>query len=213
MPFQYSFEEKTEMLLIFGECGRDATLAAETYAARFPQNRAPNHQIFKSLVSSLRERGTFQQSAKSFINPTITHDINQARVLNLVENNPHIGSREISSQIGISKSSVLRILKKHQYHPYHLELHQELHGEDFANRVAFCEWAEEKIRNDEHFFERVVFTDECCVKNNGAVNKHNLHYWAIQNPHWMREQDIQNRWSLNVWGGVVNNRIVGPFFF
>jgi hypothetical protein len=28
----------------------------------------------------------------------------------------------------------------------------------------------------------------------------------------MREQDIQNRWSLNVWGGVVNNRIVGPFF-
>jgi hypothetical protein len=103
MPFQYSFEEKTEMLLIFGECGRDATLAAETYAARFSQNRAPNHQIFKSLVSSLRERGTFQQSAKSFINPTITHDINQARVLNLVENNPHIGSREISSQIGSAK--------------------------------------------------------------------------------------------------------------
>jgi hypothetical protein len=63
-----------------------------------------------------------------------------------------------------------------------VELHQELHGQDFANRVAFCEWAE----------ERVVFTDECCVKNNGAVNKHNLHYWAIQNPHWMTEQDIQN---------------------
>jgi hypothetical protein len=149
----------------------------------FRKNRAPNHQIFKSLVSSLRERGTFQQSTKSFINPTITHDINQARVLNLVENNPHVGSREISSQIGISKSSVLRILKKHD-----LELHQ-------------------------HFFERVVFTDECCVKNNGAVNKYNLHYWAIQNPHWMREQDIQNRWSLNVWGGVVKNRIVEPFFF
>jgi hypothetical protein len=33
MPFQYSFEEKTEMLLIFGECGRDATLAAETKAS------------------------------------------------------------------------------------------------------------------------------------------------------------------------------------
>jgi hypothetical protein len=55
MPFQYSFEENTEMILIFGECGRDATLAAETYAARFPQNRAPNHQIFKLLLSSLRE--------------------------------------------------------------------------------------------------------------------------------------------------------------
>jgi hypothetical protein len=146
-------------------------------------------------VSSLRERRTFQQNTKSFINPTVTHDVNQAKLLNLVENNPHIGSREISSQTGISKSSVLRIKKKkkHEYHPYHLELHQELHGEDLANRVAFCEWAEKKIRNAEHFFERVVFTDECCVKNNGVVNKYNLHYWAIQNPHWMREQDIQNR--------------------
>jgi hypothetical protein len=78
MSFQYSFEEKTEMLLIiFRECDRDATLAAETYAARFPQNRAPNRQIFKSLVSSLHERRTFQQNTKSFINPTITHDVNQ----------------------------------------------------------------------------------------------------------------------------------------
>jgi hypothetical protein len=40
-----------------------------------------------------------------------------------------------------------------------------------------------------------------------------MHYWAVENPHWMRQQDHQNRWSLNVWGGVVNNRIVGPFFF
>jgi hypothetical protein len=59
------------MLLIFGECARDATLAAETYAARFPQNRAPNYQIFTSLVSSVRERGTFQQNTKSFKNPTL----------------------------------------------------------------------------------------------------------------------------------------------
>jgi hypothetical protein len=79
------------------------------------------------------------------------------------------------------------IVTKCLVHPYHLEPHQELHGEDFPNRVTFCEWAEEKIRNDEHFFERVVFTDVGCVKNNGAVNKHTLHYWAIQNPHWMKQ--------------------------
>jgi hypothetical protein len=102
--------------------------------------------------------------------------VTKCLVLNLLENNPHIGSREISSPTGISKSSVLRILKKHKYHPYHLELHQEFYGEDFANRVAFCEWTEGKIRNDKHFFERVVFTDEYCVKNNGAVNNSYLHY-------------------------------------
>jgi hypothetical protein len=42
-----------------------------------------------------------------------------------------------------------------------MELHQELHGEDFANRVAFCEWAEEKIRNNELFFLK-----ELCLPTN-----------------------------------------------
>jgi hypothetical protein len=78
-------------------------------------------------------------------------------------------AERLALKLGSAKV-VFRIKKKHEYHPYHLELYQELHGEDFANRVAFCEWAEEKIRNDEHSFERVVFTDECRVKNNGVVN-------------------------------------------
>jgi hypothetical protein len=53
----------------------------------------------------------------------------------------------------------------------------------------FASWQRKKSGMMNIFFERVVFTDKCCVKNNGAVNKHNLHYWAIQNSHWMREQD------------------------
>lgn len=200
------------MILIYGECGRNAVLAAETYAMRFENHNHPSPQIFKTLVKSLREIGSFKSKAKVYTNQTATHEINEARVLNLIENNPHIGSREISTETEISKSSVLRILKKYHYHPYHIELHQELHGEDFENRVTFCEWAEERIRNDEHFFDRVLFTDECSFKNNGSVNKHNLHYWSVQNPHWMREQNNQNRWSLNVWGGCCKQSDRGTVF-
>jgi hypothetical protein len=74
-----------------------------TPAARFPQNRAPNHQIFTSLVSSVRERGTFQQNTKSFINPTVTHDVNQARLLNLVKNNPDIVAETVALELGSAK--------------------------------------------------------------------------------------------------------------
>jgi hypothetical protein len=58
-------------------------------------------------------------------------------VLNLVENNPHIGSREISSQIGISKSSVLRILKKQEYHPYY--------GGQKMLAVIVCQFKKKKL--------------------------------------------------------------------
>jgi hypothetical protein len=30
---------------------------------------------------------------------------------------------------------------------------------------------------------------------------HNMHYW-------MRQEKIQNRWPLNVWGGIINNTTV-----
>jgi hypothetical protein len=198
MPFQYSFEEKVEMILIYDECLRNDVLAAETYAARFPNHNHPSPQIFKTLLTSLRERGSFQGKKKIVNNHVVANELNQARVLNMIENDPHISSRDISTQLEISISSFVRILSKHKFHPYHMELHQELHGDDFQNRVAFCEWAEERIRNEENFFERVLFTDESTFKNNGSVNKHNMHYWAAENPHWTRQQDHQNRWSLNV---------------
>ncbi|EFN66312.1 hypothetical protein EAG_00126, partial [Camponotus floridanus] len=83
----------------------------------------------------------------------------------------------------VSKRSVLRILRRHKFHPYHLSLHQELHGMDFVNRVRFCQWAQQQIRNNESFFDNVLFTDEAAFTNHGNVNLRNMHMWAVENPH------------------------------
>ncbi|RLU16752.1 hypothetical protein DMN91_010820 [Ooceraea biroi] len=39
-----------------------------------------------------------------------------------------------------------------------------------------------------------------------------MHYWAPENPHWMREIDHQRRWSINVWCGILGNQVIGPYF-
>ncbi|XP_025270745.1 uncharacterized protein LOC112639812 [Camponotus floridanus] len=39
-----------------------------------------------------------------------------------------------------------------------------------------------------------------------------MHYWSIQNPHWLREVEHQRQWSVNVWCGIVGDKIVGPYF-
>jgi hypothetical protein len=36
-----------------------------------------------------------------------------------------------------------------------------------------------------------------------------MHYWAVENPHWMRQRQTQNYWSLNVWGGLIDNKVIG----
>ncbi|EFN64048.1 hypothetical protein EAG_09261, partial [Camponotus floridanus] len=109
------------------------------------------------------------------------------------------------------RSSIQRILKRQKYHPYHLILSQELSMADYDHRVTFCEWLQGVMEND--FLCKILFSDEATFMNSGHVNKHNMHYWAVENPHWMRSVPFQHRWSLNVWCGIIGDFVIGPYFF
>ncbi|KAJ8913985.1 hypothetical protein NQ315_008977 [Exocentrus adspersus] len=45
------------------------------------------------------------------------------------------------------------------------------------------------------------------------VNRQNCRSYAETNPHWIVEQHTQHRAKLNVWAGVIEDRIIGPIFF
>jgi hypothetical protein len=68
------------------------------------------------------------------------------------------------------------------------------------------------LQTDQTFFQNVRFTDEATLKNHGQVNTRNVHYWATENPRWLRQVEHQRQWSVNVWYGVSGNRIIGPYF-
>jgi hypothetical protein len=69
---------------------------------------------------------------------TRTDEAAEVAVLSAVASNPHLNTRLIESYSGISKTSVHRILELHKFHPFHVSLHQKLHGNDFQNSVQFC---------------------------------------------------------------------------
>ena len=39
-----------------------------------------------------------------------------------------------------------------------------------------------------------------------------MHYWSVENPHWLRQVEHQRPWSVNVWCGILGTRIIGPHF-
>lgn len=133
-------------------------------------------------------------------------------MLAAVEQNPNLSTRQLHRLTGISRQSILKILHRHKYHPFHISLHQELHGNDFRLRVEFCEWAVQQIQVNPNFFANVLFSDESTFTNHGAVNRHNMHYWSVQNPHWLRQVERQRPWSINVWCGIIGNKLIGPYF-
>jgi hypothetical protein len=46
MPFNYSLEEKVDMILIYGEAHQNAVVAERLYAERFPLRNHPQKKIF-----------------------------------------------------------------------------------------------------------------------------------------------------------------------
>ena len=40
-----------------------------------------------------------------------------------------------------------------------------------------------------------------------------MHYWANENPRWMRTVPFQHPWSANYWCGIVGDHFIGPYFF
>lgn len=206
-----SVEEKIEMIFIYGECRRNVNDAVAMYAERFPDRRAPSRASFYRVVGDFTQNGSVQPKKRKR-QATVNNEANQIAVLAAIALNPEVSSRSIARDSGISQTSVMRILKINKFHPYHICLHQELHGNDFANRMVFCQWVHERLQLNRNFLRHVLFSDESTFTNHGNVNKHNMHYWSVENPHWLREVEHQRPWSVNVWCGIMENRLIGPYF-
>ena len=68
------------------------------------------------------------------------------------------------------------------------------------------------------FLENILFMDKATFTNHGNINLWNLHYWAPNNPHWIKEKSHQHTlcsfhprgkfWNLIFFGFVIKKNIV-----
>ena len=129
-------------------------LAQQLHVERFPDKRYPSRCIFERILKTLRETGSLLPRKKSY--PKFkTNNANESIVLAAVANKPQISSCQIAHEYSISQSSVLRILHRHRFHRY------VLHGNDFHNRVVFCQWALQQLQ-----------TEDFSIKYSLQMNRH-----------------------------------------
>lgn len=204
----YTQSEKVDMLLIFGECQENSRNAAELYAQRYPNRHHPAHQYFLYVEKWLRQERNREAEQRFIIN-----EETEINVLAMVEVDKTASLREISQELQISHESTRKILKKHGYRSFKYQLHQHLYPDDGDRRVVFCDWLLQNHRINPNFINFILFSDESRFTNNGMFNKQNTRYWATQNQHAMREGNFQERFGVNVWAGIVGDRIIGPIFF
>lgn len=209
---QYSNEEKTDMLLVYGECRSNGREARRVYAQRYPHRRIPDHKTFSKLCQNLREYGSFGKSKRDR-RKTATSDENTARVIQNVLNDPKISLAKIKENTTVSVSSSWRILKRNHFHPYKTKLAHKLEPGDPARRMDFLVTFADLYGQDENLLSNILWSDESRFHSNGRINRHNCHFWSENQPSWITERNNQRVFGINVWCGIINGYLIGPHFY
>lgn len=207
---QYTFVEYRDMIMCYGEAKSNSSKAQRIYREKYPTRQVPNVRTFIDVHRRLGEDGCFKK-AKVDSGRRRTHRTvnNEENILQRVENNPGISTRKISTALQtINRESVRQVLKDQLLYPFHLQkVHHLLEGDNLP-RVQYCDWLQ---NHDANFLSLILFTDEAGFSRDGILNMHNMHYWSDENPHQTVIRNHQYGFSINVWAGIIDNFLIGPF--
>lgn len=207
----FSNEEKFDMLYCYMLSRRNCVEAEHMYLNNYPERRQPGKSIFRRLIANIKEYGSFKKPVLT--RQKASNPEKQYEVLQSVIENPETSTRTIQNHTGVSKSTAHFILKKNNFKPYKFRVCQGLRPGDDVRRRHFCEWYTRMCQDNVNFPFKVIWSDESMVSNNGIFNRRNTHYWSQENPRMNRSSRHQNRFSFNIWCGILGTRIIGPFFY
>lgn len=205
--------EMADMHFAYGRSNGNGLQARRLYAELYPERRLPHHTIFARLHQRLRENGTFMKRTADCGRPREVRTVQlEEAVLDIVSESPETSTRKIANMLNVSNFTVFKILKEQQLYPFHIQRVQALLPRDFLPRLVFCQWIVHVTAQNPNFLNGVLFTDEASFSRDSIRNFHNNHLWADENPHGIFQANFQNQFSVNVWLGVLDDHLIGPYF-
>lgn len=217
----FTSQEYADIHFYYGKANGNAYEAQRLYKTAFcgperpvrNQRRLPDPRVFSGVHNRISLTGsvfteTRERGATRFQDERDEVELEE-RIIDLVRRNPEISIRDISLRTGCSRWFIWKVITDECLHPYHFTKVQQLLPEDYGRREEYCEW----LLQNRDLNRYILWTDEAKFTRHGYSNPHNDHLWAAKNPHATISSSFQERFSVNVWAGVVNNRFVGPFIF
>ncbi|KFM64460.1 hypothetical protein X975_13125, partial [Stegodyphus mimosarum] len=104
----------------------------------------------------------------------------------------------IDKQLGLSQSTVWKILSRNQMHSYHLQHIQALDSADYSLWRNFASWYLEQSVADRAFTASILLTDGAFFTLNETFNQCNVHLCTLDNPHGTRTRAAQMCLSVNI---------------
>ena len=126
---------------------------------------------------------------------------------------PSKSIRVASRQLNMSISTVHKVLRKRLHlYAYKLQLLHHIKPDDPARRESFDIDIPDGIGAHPKYLSHICFSDESTYHVSGKVYKPNCRIWGSVNPRVTIEME-RNSKKINVWCGLMKDKVVGSFFF
>lgn len=207
----FTGEHRAFAIQAFYENGRSYIVARRKFRVKFNLRsirQCPSTQLLKQWLKRFQETGSTLPKKRRGRSRTVRtvqaiEEVNQS-----VEQNAELSTRRRSAAMGISRSSLQRILHDLKLHPYKIQLVQQLKPDDHTKRERFSSIMLERFSN----FRNILFSDEAHFHLSGFVNKQNCRYWSAEQPSRKHQKPLHCQ-KVTVWAAVSARGLIGPYFF
>jgi len=101
---------------------------------------------------------------------------------------PFSSAQREAFALHFNKCSIHQIFHKDlHYHPYKIQVAQELSEQDRVSRLQFFNEFLDFVKNNSNLMNTLLMSDKAHFHVSGYVNKQNCHYWAPNNPHELHQ--------------------------
>ncbi|KAJ8884769.1 hypothetical protein PR048_010965 [Dryococelus australis] len=173
-PTMLTIDECVEIMLLSGREGY-----SHRDVARHPEQQPVSQSTVSHLLEKFKITGCVADAPRSGW-PSTSTEVEEI-VLAKVMTSPKKSTRRTSFESGNPRTTLQRVLKKHQFHSYKLHVMHYMTEDDPDHRFL------EHLEEDKDFLSKVTFSDEANFYVNGEVNRESVRYWCNTNPHWLTD--------------------------
>ena len=161
------------------------------------------------IHQTVRETGSLPSVSLQSEREVVRTNNTRESILQMVQTRPRLSTRRMASRISVSHMQLWRTLHEEDLYPYHDQRVQHLEPSDHAQRMDLCH----RIKAHPELLRVILFSDEASFTLDGVNNLRNVHMWSHDNPHETSVTNFQRRFTVNVWCGVLGNKLIGPYVF
>ena len=210
---RYTIKQRIQIIECYIQSSKSVTVTIRKIKGIFGIHHSISKNTVQAIVNKFYRTGSVHDLPRSGRPRTGRSTENIAAVSESVRESPSASVRHRAQELAISKTSVHQILRIDLHlHPYKVQLTQQLNIQDHRQRREFAAWALERLDEDKHFFEKIIFSDEANFYLGGYVNKQNCRIWGSENPNAVEQKPMRPE-KVNVWCGLWFGGIIGPYFF